>query len=75
MLRHHSSNVKIVRLYAMFLEHVKHDPWNAARWFAEAEKLELQVSKSGCMRGRMHDSGGVCGHLVVVAHCVECGPM
>jgi hypothetical protein len=23
-----------VRLYAKFLEHVKHDPWSAAKWFA-----------------------------------------
>jgi hypothetical protein len=29
LLHHHA-----VRLYAKFLEHVKHDPWAAAKWFA-----------------------------------------
>lgn len=34
VLSRHSNNAKLVRLYAKFLEQVKHDPWNAARWFA-----------------------------------------
>ena len=40
ILARHASNVKIMRLYGKFLEHVKHDPWSAAKWFAEAETLE-----------------------------------
>ncbi|KAJ9530064.1 hypothetical protein QJQ45_023344, partial [Haematococcus lacustris] len=40
VLQRHTSNMKLVRLYAKFLESVKHDPWSAAKWFAEAEKLE-----------------------------------
>ena len=34
VLGRHTGNVKMVRLYAKFLEHVKHDPWSASRWFA-----------------------------------------
>ncbi|KAL6762968.1 hypothetical protein V8C86DRAFT_516034 [Haematococcus lacustris] len=40
VLARHLGHIQMVRLYAKFLEHVKHDPWGAAKWFAEAEKLE-----------------------------------
>jgi hypothetical protein len=33
ILNRHAANVKILRLYARFLEGVKHDPWSAAKWF------------------------------------------
>ncbi|KAJ9517556.1 hypothetical protein QJQ45_025104, partial [Haematococcus lacustris] len=36
-----STNVKLLRLYAKFLEHIKHDPWGAAKWTAEARRLQL----------------------------------
>ncbi|GFH25993.1 uncharacterized protein HaLaN_24060, partial [Haematococcus lacustris] len=37
VLARHLGHIQMVRLYA---KHVKHDPWGAAKWFAEAEKLE-----------------------------------
>ncbi|KAG2445088.1 hypothetical protein HYH02_008955 [Chlamydomonas schloesseri] len=40
VLTRHSTNARLVRLYGRFLESVKFDPWAAAKWFAEAERLE-----------------------------------
>ncbi|KAL6764390.1 hypothetical protein V8C86DRAFT_1586354 [Haematococcus lacustris] len=46
VLGRHGTNVRLLRLYAKFLEHIKHDPWTAAKWFAEADALELQEEKA-----------------------------
>ena len=40
VLERYSSSAKILRMYASFLEEVKGDPWTAAQYYAEAEKLE-----------------------------------
>ncbi len=39
MLARHGGSVKILVLYVKFLQTVRYDPWSAARWAAEAEKL------------------------------------
>ncbi|KAL6764360.1 hypothetical protein V8C86DRAFT_1584223 [Haematococcus lacustris] len=46
VLARHGTNVKLLRLYAKFSEHIKHDPWTAAKWFAEADALEQQEEKA-----------------------------
>ncbi|GFH11722.1 uncharacterized protein HaLaN_07268 [Haematococcus lacustris] len=40
VLSRHSSSVKVLQLYVKFLQGVRNDPWSAARWAAEAEKLQ-----------------------------------
>ncbi|KAJ9519441.1 hypothetical protein QJQ45_023173, partial [Haematococcus lacustris] len=51
VLSRHAANVSILRLFAKFLEQVKHDPWQSAKWLAEAEKLEQaeEDAKNGNM--------------------------
>lgn len=39
VLQRHSNSVKLLRIYAKFLEFVKIDPWNASKWSAEADRL------------------------------------
>ncbi|KAJ9516874.1 hypothetical protein QJQ45_027276, partial [Haematococcus lacustris] len=46
VLGRHGTNVRLLRLYAKFLEHIKHDPWTAAKWFAEADALEQEEEKA-----------------------------
>ncbi|KAG2454201.1 hypothetical protein HYH02_001236 [Chlamydomonas schloesseri] len=40
VLTRHGHNARLVRLYGRFLESVKFDPWAAAKWFTEADRLE-----------------------------------
>jgi hypothetical protein len=40
VLARHSNSVKIVGLYVKFLQDVRNDPWAAARWMAELEKMQ-----------------------------------
>ncbi|KAG2488179.1 hypothetical protein HYH03_013320 [Edaphochlamys debaryana] len=40
VLSRHASNARLVRLYGRFLEQVKFDPWAAAKWYTEADRLE-----------------------------------
>lgn len=42
MLERYSSSSKVLRMYAHFLEEVKNDPWAAASYLEESEKLEEQ---------------------------------
>jgi hypothetical protein len=39
VLARYSGSVKIIDLYVKFLQGVRNDPWAAARWGAELEKL------------------------------------
>ncbi len=34
VLARHNSNAKLLRLYALFLQDVRNDPWSAAKWFS-----------------------------------------
>jgi hypothetical protein len=49
VLSRHSSNAKIVALYVKFLEGVRNDPWAAARWATELEKLEKSDEEASDM--------------------------
>ena len=40
VLARHSNSVKVLQLYVKFLQGVRNDPWSAAKWAAEAEKLQ-----------------------------------
>jgi hypothetical protein len=40
VLARHSNSVKIVSLYVKFLQGVRNNPWSAARWGAELEKMQ-----------------------------------
>ncbi|WIA28374.1 hypothetical protein OEZ86_010920 [Tetradesmus obliquus] len=40
VLDRYPTNAKLLKSYGKFLEHVKNDPWGAARYYAEAEKQE-----------------------------------
>ncbi|GLC70645.1 hypothetical protein PLESTF_001017600 [Pleodorina starrii] len=46
VLVRHSGSARIVRLYGKFLETVKFDPWAAAKWYAEADRLEEEAEQS-----------------------------
>ena len=56
VLQRHANHVKMVRMYALYLEGVKHDPWSAAHWSRWAGVLGVrgctldQVGRGG--RGR-----------------------
>ncbi|GIM04869.1 hypothetical protein Vretimale_9356 [Volvox reticuliferus] len=48
VLESYGNNPKLVHLYGRFLQTIKNDPWHAAEYFAEAERLEeLQDSTAG----------------------------
>jgi hypothetical protein len=40
VLARHSNSVKVLQLYVKFLQGVRNDPWSAANWLAETEKLQ-----------------------------------
>ncbi|GLC42489.1 hypothetical protein PLESTB_001103800 [Pleodorina starrii] len=47
VLESYGNNPKLVHLYGRFLQTIKNDPWHAAEYFAEAERLEeLQDSNA-----------------------------
>ncbi|KAG2445087.1 hypothetical protein HYH02_008954 [Chlamydomonas schloesseri] len=60
VLIRHGTNARLVRLYGRFLESVKFDPWAAAKWFAEAERLEErdEHAKEAMQLGAGIDLGG-----------------
>lgn len=43
VLERYPGNAKLVKSYARFLEHVVNDPWKAAKFYAEADKLQVCV--------------------------------
>ncbi|CAG9461054.1 unnamed protein product [Pedinophyceae sp. YPF-701] len=40
MLERYPRNVKLLRAYGKFLDDLKNDPWKAARYYGEADKIE-----------------------------------
>ncbi|GLI68263.1 hypothetical protein VaNZ11_012618, partial [Volvox africanus] len=52
VLERYPKAVKLLRSYALFLETVKNDPWTAAQFYTEAEKLEEALENAE------HDLGG-----------------
>ncbi|GLI64845.1 hypothetical protein VaNZ11_008226 [Volvox africanus] len=42
VLDRYPSSVKLLRSYGRFLEEVKNDPWTAAKYYSEADKVEEQ---------------------------------
>ncbi|PNH12261.1 Tiny macrocysts protein B [Tetrabaena socialis] len=40
VLARHGSSARLVRLYGKFLESIKFDPWAAAKWYTEADRLD-----------------------------------
>ncbi|KAG2494507.1 hypothetical protein HYH03_007275 [Edaphochlamys debaryana] len=47
VLESYGSSPKLVRLYGKFLETIKNDPWGAAEYFTEADRLEETKNSSG----------------------------
>ncbi|KAG2494508.1 hypothetical protein HYH03_007276 [Edaphochlamys debaryana] len=47
VLESYGSSPKLVRLYGKFLETIKNDPWGAAEYFTEADRLEETKNTSG----------------------------
>ncbi|KAG2494502.1 hypothetical protein HYH03_007271 [Edaphochlamys debaryana] len=47
VLESYGSSPKLVRLYGKFLETIKNDPWGAAEYFAEADRLEETKNSDG----------------------------
>jgi hypothetical protein len=41
-LSRHASSLDLLSLYVKFLQGVRNDPWGAAHWQAEVEKLQRQ---------------------------------
>ena len=43
VLERYPKSVRLLRSYANFLEEVRHNPWDASRYFTEADKLEDRI--------------------------------
>lgn len=56
VLEMYGNSPKLVRLYGKFLETIKNDPWGAAEYYAEAERLE--EAKNDDARGPLLPDGG-----------------
>ncbi len=56
VLETYGKNPRLVRLYGKFLETVKNDPWGAAEYFAEADRLEQ--AKNDDSKGPLLPDGG-----------------
>jgi PAS domain-containing protein len=46
LLERYPKSVKLMRSYGMFLEQVKKDPWSAAKYFNEADKIESAAAEA-----------------------------
>ncbi|KAG2431968.1 hypothetical protein HYH02_013184 [Chlamydomonas schloesseri] len=55
VLSRQRNSARLIRLYGRFLESVKFDPWAAAKWFTEAERLDEQEEQA---RDSMQQLGG-----------------
>lgn len=72
VLQRHSSNMRIVRLYAKFLEGVKNDPWNAAKWFRWVRRFFYRCSREvACGAKAPSPCGVVHGSFVRICTCWE----
>ena len=63
MLDKYASSAKLLRAYGRFLEDVRSNPWAALRYYAEADRLELESRETrdagaeGCARRGLAGSG------------------
>jgi hypothetical protein len=64
VLARHSNSVKIVALYVKFLQGVRNDPWAAARWMAELEKMQRAEEEANERCARVH-SGYIAESIAV----------
>ncbi|KAJ9530074.1 hypothetical protein QJQ45_023353, partial [Haematococcus lacustris] len=78
VLSRHSNSVKVLQLYVKFLQGVRSDPWSAARWAAEAEKLqkleeeanERAVFGGGPQGNSLHNHDDSKGVIIMGANCL-----
>ncbi|KAL6757720.1 hypothetical protein V8C86DRAFT_1620236 [Haematococcus lacustris] len=77
VLSRHSSSVKVLQLYVKFLQGVRNDPWSAARWAAEAEKLQKMEEEAneravfgGNASGGGMNSDDTKGVIIMGANCL-----
>ncbi|KAG2423149.1 hypothetical protein HXX76_015534 [Chlamydomonas incerta] len=68
VLESYGTNPKLIRLYGKFLEKIKNDPWGAAEYFAEADRLE--EVKNGDARGPLLPDGTPLGRMDEMAAAV-----
>ncbi|PNW87845.1 hypothetical protein CHLRE_01g004157v5 [Chlamydomonas reinhardtii] len=68
VLESYRNSPKLVRLYGKFLEKIKNDPWGAAEYFAEADRLE--EVKNGDARGPLLPDGTPLGRMDEMAAAV-----
>ncbi|KAG2494212.1 hypothetical protein HYH03_007568 [Edaphochlamys debaryana] len=58
VLTRYPTNPKLARTYARFLENVVNDPWKAAKYFSEAERLTEQQEADEAAGAEMAAGGG-----------------
>lgn len=58
VLETYGKDPRLVRLYGKFLESVKNDPWGAAEYFEEADRLEQ--AKDDDSKGPLLPDGAFC---------------
>ncbi|KAG2435420.1 hypothetical protein HYH02_011920 [Chlamydomonas schloesseri] len=68
VLESYGTNPKLIRLYGKFLEKIKNDPWGAAEYFSEADRLE--EVKNGDARGPLLPDGTPLGRMDEMAAAV-----
>ncbi|KAG2435422.1 hypothetical protein HYH02_011922 [Chlamydomonas schloesseri] len=68
VLESYGTSPKLIRLYGKFLETIKNDPWGAAEYFAEADRLE--GAKNGDARGPLLPDGTPLGRMDEMATSV-----
>ncbi|PNW87839.1 hypothetical protein CHLRE_01g003950v5 [Chlamydomonas reinhardtii] len=68
VLESYGTSPKLIRLYGKFLERIKNDPWGAAEYFAEADRLE--EVKNGDARGPLLPDGTPLGRMDEMAAAV-----
>ncbi|KAG2423146.1 hypothetical protein HXX76_015531 [Chlamydomonas incerta] len=68
VLESYGTSPKLIRLYGKFLETIKNDPWGAAEYFAEADRLE--EVKNGDARGPLLPDGTPLGRMDEMATSV-----
>ncbi|KAG2488471.1 hypothetical protein HYH03_012976 [Edaphochlamys debaryana] len=68
VLESYGRDPKLVRLYGKFLESIKNDPWGAAEYYAEADRLEETKNADG--KGPLLPDGTPLGRMDEMAMAV-----
>eukprot|EP00878_Enallax_costatus_P028639 GHUV01030951.1.p1 GENE.GHUV01030951.1~~GHUV01030951.1.p1 ORF type:complete len:135 (-),score=32.73 GHUV01030951.1:167-571(-) len=55
VLERYPKNGRLLKVYGRFLENVRHDPWTAAKFYAEAQKNGTTESLVNLARGQSGD--------------------